>query len=155
MATSSATTTVWSAQSTRFYGCGAARNAQRTTALLSHSRSYSAARPGLTPHPTFPQPPSPTRTRPSSTRKRTRIPELNVPASSSRDKRRRPPSLLYMPIGTGSATTQTPACGPVLPLFPLSPTSARTPDGQRSFNICPSNQTQTQSLKLFNGNKRL
>jgi hypothetical protein len=112
-----------------------------------------AAQQDITSHPTFPQSPSPTHTRPSSTCKRTRIPDLNVPASSSRDKRRRPPSLPDLPIGTNMATTQT-ACGPLLPLFPLSPTSARTPDGQRSFNLCPSNHTQPQSPQLSNGNKR-
>jgi hypothetical protein len=115
--------------------------------------SAAAAQQCLTPHPTFPQPPSPTHTRPSSTRKRTRIPDLNVPASSSRDKRRRPPSPPNMPIGTHPATTQT-ACGPLLPLFPLSPTSAGTPDGQPSFNLCSYNQTQTRSPKSSNGNKR-
>jgi hypothetical protein len=58
-----------------------------------------------------------------------------------------------MPIGTNLATTQT-ACGPLLPLFPLSLTSVRTPDGQRSFNLCPSNHTHPQSPQLSNGNKR-
>jgi hypothetical protein len=111
------------------------------------------AQQGLTPRPTFHQPPSPTHTPPPSTRKRTRISDLNVPASSSRDKRRRTPSLSDMPIGTRSATTPM-ACGPLLPLFPLSPTSAGTSDGQRSFNLCPSNLTQTQIPNLPNGYKR-
>jgi hypothetical protein len=139
------TTTAWLAQSTRFYDCGAAVNAQLTMASPSLSRSCSAARP--------PPPPFPTHTRPSSTRKQTRIPDLNVPASSSRDKRRRPPSLPNMLTGTHSATTQT-TCGPFLLLFLLSPTSARKPDVQQFFNLCPSNQTRTQSPKTSKGNKR-
>jgi hypothetical protein len=98
-------------------------------------------------------PPQPRHDLRTTTRKRTRIPDLNVPASSSRDKRRRPPSLPDMAIDTPSVTTHT-ACGPLLPLFPLYRTSARTPDGQPSFNLWSYNQTQTQSPKLSKRNKR-
>jgi hypothetical protein len=112
------------------------------------------AQQGLTPHSTSPS--SQTQTRPSSTRKRTRIPDLNVPISSNRHKRRRPPSPPDMLTITPSVTTQI-ACGPLLPLFPLYPTSEGTPDDQTIFNLCQaSNQTQpqSQSPKLSKGNKR-
>jgi hypothetical protein len=94
---------------------------------------------GLTPHSTSPS--SQTKTRPSSTRKRTRIPNLNVPISSSRHKRQRPSSSPDMPTVTPSVTTHM-ACGPLLPLFPLYSIPAGTPDDQTIFNLCPSNQTQ-------------
>jgi hypothetical protein len=108
-------------------------------------------------------PPSPLqiKKRPSSARKRTRIPDLNVPASSSPHKKRRPPSLLDMPVDTPSISDHmVPPSGTTLPLFPLHPTSTGTlqadhRSAQSSFvPLYPSNRTPPKSSNLSDSNKR-
>jgi hypothetical protein len=108
-----------------------------------------------------PPPPSQNQKSPFSIhRKRTHLPDLNVPASSSPHKKRRPPSLLDMPVVTPPITDHlVPSSGTTLPLFPLHPTSMGILADPRSaqssiISLYRSDQTQPKSPNLSTGNKR-